>query len=93
MITRISNQATDIQGRLGAFVAAHGAVAFFDPPTDGAFRGIVRAIQYLVSSGVFPSTIKSEARPKVPAIQKEIAETISNASGSVGMRNAIGDLG
>ena len=55
MTTRIGNQTADIQSRLFTFITAHGTVAFFDPPTNGAFRGIVDAIQDLAAVASFQS--------------------------------------
>ena len=44
MIAAVGNQPTDIQGRTFALVSAHGSVAFFDPPANGAFGGVIGAI-------------------------------------------------
>ena len=79
MIAAIGDQATDIQGRLNPFVAAHGAVAFFDPPADGAFGGVVGAIQDFATGRVFPVPVKGQTRPAIPAIQEEVAQAISQA--------------
>ena len=41
-------EATEAQRILRHFVAAHRAIAFFDLPANGPFRGIVGAIEFLV---------------------------------------------
>ena len=65
------DQAAYAKSRLHLFVAAHGAVAFFDPPANGAFTIVVGAVYDLISVFVLPSAIESQARPEVPAIQAE----------------------
>ncbi len=57
------------------FVAAHGAIAFFDPPANGTLTGIVGAIERF-ALGSFPLAIARQAMPQVPAIEKQEAETI-----------------
>ncbi len=37
------DQAANAKSRLLLFVAAHGAVTLFDPPTNGAFTMVIRA--------------------------------------------------
>jgi len=56
------DQAAGPKSRLGLLVAAHRAVAFFDPPANGAFTMVVRAIYDLISILILPGTIKRQAR-------------------------------
>ena len=53
-----------------SLVAAHGAIAFLDPPTDGAFAMIIGSVKLRMVILVLPGTVKSEARPQVPTIQE-----------------------
>ena len=53
-------QATDAHRILGHLVTTHGAVAFFDPPADGALTGIVGAIERF-PFGSFPFAIARQA--------------------------------
>src|SRR5712692_503277 len=73
-----SEQATDAHRMLGHLVAAHGAIAFFDPPADGALRGVVGAIERF-AFGAFPAAIARQAMPQVPAIQKQEPQAIGEA--------------
>src|SRR6266851_723728 len=57
------------------FIAAHGAIAFFDPPADGPLTGIVGAIERF-ALGSFPLAIACQAMPEIPAIQKQEAQAI-----------------
>ena len=45
MVARPSNQATDIEHRLGTFVTSHAAMPLLDPPADSTFPGVVRPVQ------------------------------------------------
>ena len=60
------------------FIAAHGAIAFFDPPADGPLTGIVGAIERF-ALGSFPAAIARQAMPQVPAIQKQEPQAIGQA--------------
>ena len=55
-ITTPGKQATDIDCILRHFVAAHGAIAFFNPPANCTFTGIVGAIEGFVL-GSFPGPV------------------------------------
>jgi hypothetical protein len=68
-------QATHVYRILRNFVAAHGAIAFFDPPTDGALTGSIGAIERF-PFGSFPGAITRQTMPQVPAIQKQQPEAI-----------------
>jgi hypothetical protein len=59
----------------GTDVAAHTAIAFFDPPADGPLAGIVGAIQ-LLSLGSFAEAVAREAMPQVPAVEKQEAQAV-----------------
>ena len=63
-------QATDAHRILGDFVAAHGTIAFFDPPADRTLTGIVGAIERF-ALGSLPLAIARQAMPEIPAIQKQ----------------------
>ena len=69
------DQAADIEYRCLAFVAAHGAIALFDAPTDGAFGGIVGTIQALIMRPT-PSPIEGQPLPEVLAIQAAQAHAV-----------------
>ena len=94
MIATIGDQTADIQNGPLPFVAPHGAVAFLDPPANGAFAGIVGAIQDFIAVGILgtapetrlPGTIKGQARPENPAVQEEVAQPISQAGHLPGTR-------
>ena len=49
-------QATHSDRILRNFVAAHGAIAFFDPPANGTLTGIIGAIKRFVL-GSFPAAV------------------------------------
>src|SRR6266480_4312500 len=49
-------QATDTHRILRDLVATHGAIAFFDPPANGALTGIVGAIECF-ALGSFPGAV------------------------------------
>ena len=57
------------------FVAPHRAIALFDPPADGALRGVVGAIERF-ALGPFPGAVARQAMPEIPTIQKQESETI-----------------
>src|ERR1700694_6225492 len=68
-------QATNAHRMLRYLVAAHGAIALLDPPADGTLGDIVSAIKGF-PVGSFPFAITRQARPEVPAIQKQEAQAI-----------------
>jgi hypothetical protein len=68
-------QATDTHRILGYLVATHGAIAFFDPPANGARAAIVGAIE-LFPFGSFPRAVARQAKPEIPAIEKQEPQTI-----------------
>lgn len=78
MISGPGDQAANVQSGLFLFIAAHGAVALFDPPANGAFAVVIRAIYHLISIFILPITIESQARPKIPPIHKQIPHPIGN---------------
>jgi hypothetical protein len=45
LVAAINDQAADVQGRSLAIVPTYRAIAFLDPPADGALIGIVYAVQ------------------------------------------------
>src|SRR6266567_2536659 len=59
-------QATDTHRILRNFVATHAAIAFFDPPANGALTGVVGAVERF-SCGSFPRAVARQAMPQVPA--------------------------
>jgi len=71
-------QATDAHRMLRHLVAPHRAIALFDPPADGTLRGIVGAIEGF-PFGSFPRAVARQARPQVPAIQKQEPQAIGEA--------------
>src|SRR4030066_2590258 len=80
MITTIGDQAADIESGLTPLVTPPAAVAFLDPPTNGAFAGIVGTVQDFISLGILPGTIEGQARPQAPAVKEEAAHPVSQAS-------------
>src|SRR5271157_4862307 len=88
MISTVGDQTTDVQRRLITFISTHRSIAFLDPPPNGSFCGVVRSIQNRMAIGIFPRAVESQARPEVPAIQKEIAHAVSYPGGLafLGMR-------
>ncbi len=65
-------QATDMHCILRHLVATHGAIALFDPPTDGTLTGIIGAIERFLL-GTFPRAVARQAMPEIPPIQKQEA--------------------
>ena len=72
-------EATDPHGILRHFVAAHTAIALFDPPADGPLSCIISAIKRF-SFGAFPVPIARQAMPEIPAIEKQEPQAISQTS-------------
>src|SRR2546430_17591899 len=70
-----SQKTADAQGILRHLVAAHRAIAFLDPPANGALASIIGAIQ-LLAVGSTPLAIARQTAPQVPAIQKHETQPI-----------------
>ena len=61
----------------GTDVSTHGATALFNPPADGALRGIVGAIERF-PCGAFPRSVARQAMPEILAIQEQESQAIGH---------------
>lgn len=58
MISSEGDQAANPQSGLLLFVAAHVAVALFDPPANGAFTIVIGTIYNLTAIRILPGAIE-----------------------------------
>ena len=76
MVAAPSQKTADIDRRLRALVAAFGAVALLNPPTDALFGAVVGAVDGLTFLRAVPGAVAGQTRPQVPAVQEEQARAI-----------------